>query len=118
MSEVRSKYNPILSLDYIRTKDENMFFDRKSALISVPDLAKIISAFANAEGGTIAIGVNEKNREIEGISSLGSSRINDLVSAPKDGCKPMPKSTCEFLSVKNRKGDDDQIMLLHMSISK
>lgn len=83
MDEIRSKYNPALTLDYIQSKDENMFFDRKSALVSVADLAKLISAFANAEGGTIAIGVNEKDKEIEGISFLGTTRINDLVSAPK-----------------------------------
>ena len=114
MGEIRSKYNPTLTLDYIQSKDENMFFDRKSALVSVADLAKLISAFANAEGGTIAIGVNEKNKEIEGISFLGTTRINDIVSAPKDGCKPMPKSFSEFLNVKNRDGEDDQILLIHI----
>lgn len=33
MDNVRSKYNPLLTLDYMTTNDEKKFFDRKSAQI-------------------------------------------------------------------------------------
>lgn len=45
-------YKSIFTLDYMTTAEENKYFDRKSAKIKVYDLADLISAFANAEGGT------------------------------------------------------------------
>ena len=113
-SEVRSKIHPFLTLEYIRDAEENKFFDRKSASIKVSDLAPPISAFANAEGGTIVIGIDEKTRDIEGIDSQGSFRINDMIVAYKDGCKPMPRCESEFLDVKNKDGKDDHLLLLHI----
>ena len=53
MTSLQSQYNPFLTLDNIVNQPENKLFDRKSAKIKVADLASIISAFANAEGGTI-----------------------------------------------------------------
>jgi len=49
--------NPLLTLDYIRTEHENKYFDRKSAKIRPAELAPLISAFANADGGTIVPGI-------------------------------------------------------------
>ena len=56
----RSQYQPFLTLDYIINEPENKRFDRKSSKIRISDLAPIISAFANAEGGTIVIGIADK----------------------------------------------------------
>ena len=49
------------------TAMENKYFDRKSSKIKPSDLAPLISAFANAEGGTIAIGISDKTKRIEGL---------------------------------------------------
>ena len=49
MQEIKSVINPLLTLDYMVTEDENKYFDRKSAKIKVSDIADLISAFANAE---------------------------------------------------------------------
>lgn len=113
----RSAYQPIFTLDYIVNERENKIFDRKSSKIRVADLAPIISAFANAEGGTIVIGIADKTREIEGVDNLGSEHINDLVSAPKDQCIPMPQYKEEFLEVTNKNGDSDHLLLLHIEAS-
>jgi ATP-dependent DNA helicase RecG len=113
MNEVRSIINPILTLSFMLEERENKWFDRKSARIRVADIAPLISAFANADGGTIVIGIDEKSREIEGINSF-SDKINDFVSAPKDCCKPMPSFREEFIPVQNRKGEDDRLLLLHV----
>lgn len=114
MPDIRSRINPALTLSYIMDGDENKWFDRKSAKIKPSDLAQIISAFANAEGGTIVLGIDEKTREIEGIDSAGSEKINAFISAPKDCCKPMPSYQDERLEVKNRKGKVDHLLLLHI----
>jgi ATP-dependent DNA helicase RecG len=114
MCVIKSKIQPNLSLDYILNGSENKLFDRKSVKIRPADLAPLISAFANAEGGTIVIGINEKTREIEGVNSLGPEKLNNLITAPKDCCKPMPRFTEEFLSVRNHLGQEDSILLLHI----
>lgn len=114
MSDIRSKINPVLTLSYILEKDENKWFDRKSARVKVADIAPLISAFANADGGTIVLGIDEKTREIEGVDSIGTVKINEFVTAPKDCCKPMPSFREEFLDVVNREGKADHLLLLHI----
>lgn len=114
---VKSSINPILTLDYITTAEENKYFDRKSAKIKVSDIADLISAFANAEGGTIVIGISDKTKRIEGINGFDAQKINDFVSAPKDCCKPMPDYKEEFLDVINADGMQDRILLLHIFTS-
>ena len=57
---VGSKINPMLTLEYMQTEHENKYFDRKSAAIRPSDLAPHISGFANADGGTLVIGISDK----------------------------------------------------------
>jgi len=115
--KIQSQYQPFLSLDYIVNEPENKLFDRKSSRIKASDLAPIISAFANAEGGTIVIGIEDKSRIIEGVNSLSPDAINNLIAAPKDVCVPMPHYKEEFLSVENHKGEPDRLLLLHIEPS-
>lgn len=114
MNKIQSTYQPTLTLNYIVNESENKIFDRKSSKVKPGDLAAIISAFANAEGGAIVIGVNDKTRAIEGINALDANQINDLVSAPKDVCIPMPQYHEEFLPVINKNGQADRLLILHI----
>ena len=114
MNQVFSSYNPFLTLEYMQTEHENKYFDRKSAKIKPSDLAPLISAFANAEGGTIVIGISDKTLEIEGIHQYGMDKVNEFIAIPKNGCKPMPQYNEEFLNVINSKGEEDQLLLLHI----
>lgn len=54
-------------LEKWRTQTENQIFDRKSARLAPKDLATHISAFANASGGMIVLGI-ENNRDITGVT--------------------------------------------------
>lgn len=114
---IKSIYNPLLTIEYMTTEGEKKFFDRKSANVKPSDIADLISAFANAEGGTIVIGISDKSKKIEGIKSIGEQKINDLINAPKDCCKPMPKYREEFLDVTNVDGKPDKLLLLHIEAS-
>ena len=114
MNQAFSSYNPFLTLEYMQTEHENKYFDRKSAKIKPSDLAPLISAFANAEGGTIVIGISDKTLEIEGIHQYGMDKANEFIAIPKNGCKPMPQYNEEFLDVINSKGEEDQLLLLHI----
>ena len=117
MSQIRSKINPILTLNYMVSESGNKYFDRKSAKIRPAYIAELISAFANAEGGTIVLGISDKKRVLEGISQIGEDKINDFISAPKDLCRPMPHYKEEFLDVVNEYGENDRLLLLHISAS-
>lgn len=113
----KSKFNPVLTLEYMTTSSENQYFDRKSAKVKPSDLSAIISAFANAEGGTIVIGISDKTKDIEGIHSVGDVKINEFINAPKSTCKPMPMYDVEYLDVINKDGIQDQLLLLHIHFS-
>lgn len=114
MDNIKSVINPILTLKYMLEEEENKYFDRKSAQIRPSELAELISAFANAEGGTIVIGVSDKKRILEGINKVGTVKINDFITAPKDCCKPMPAHTEEFIDIENEDGEQDRLLLLHI----
>ena len=79
-----------MTIEQIQHTTEFQIFDRKSAKIDAKALAITIIAFANADGGTIVLGISETKRELEGIAFVGEDRINDFLNAPRDCCKPMP----------------------------
>ena len=93
------------------------YFDRKSAKIKPSDLAPLASAFANAEGGTIVIGIDDNALTIEGINAVGEDKINDFLNMAKDNLKPMPDVREEFVDVINKNGKPDRLLLLHIGIS-
>lgn len=117
MDRIQSSFQPFINIDYIKEQPENKLFDRKSSRVKPGDLAPLISAFANADGGTIVIGVDDKTRDFEGVNRIGPDQINDLISAPKDMCVPMPQYREEFLPIINGEGKKDQLLLLHIEAS-
>jgi ATP-dependent DNA helicase RecG len=110
-----SKYRAELSLKSILEKPEDQYFDRKSAGISISKLIQTIIAFANADGGTIAIGI--KDNKIEGIDSQGNVKINEFIQSGFDKCIPSVKYQHEFMNVVKENGKEDRIMLLHIEAS-
>lgn len=112
--DIGSKINPMLTLQYMQTESENKYFDRKSGQIRIAELAPHISAFANADGGTLVIGISDKKRTLEGVNSFGDKRINEFINAPKDCCRPMPRYKEEFIAITNENGKPDRLLLLHI----
>ncbi|MBQ6449464.1 putative DNA binding domain-containing protein [bacterium] len=113
---MKSKINPLITLEYIKTQPENKFFDVKSAAIDFKDLAKHISGFANADGGTIAIGVTD-DRQLVGIKTVGEAKISKLTEVPNNYCKPMPQYQVEYLDITNHSGKNDRLLLIHIAAS-
>lgn len=71
----------IITLNDLITKTESQYYDRKSARIKPSDIVKHLIAFANANGGVLAIGI-EDDYKITGFNYNGSHSINDFLSAP------------------------------------
>lgn len=65
---------------------ERQLFDRKSARISAVALAASMIAFANADGGLLAVGIEDDGR-ITGIDAHAKN-INEIPRVPFDFCRP------------------------------
>ena len=57
-----------MTIQEIQTRKEDQTFDCKSIQIEPKALAITIVAFANADGGIIAIGVSDKTRKTKGVT--------------------------------------------------
>jgi len=95
---------------------ENQTFDRKSIRIEPKALATPFVAFANADGGTLAIGIKD-NGEIEGIKGH-EGKINEILRVGYDFCKPTIKVEFETLDCIDSQGNDNQILLIKVHQSQ
>lgn len=76
-----------MTIQEITTRKEDQTFDCKSIQIDPKALAITIVAFANADGGTIAIGVSDKTRKVEDVNQH-IEKLNELLRIPLDFCNP------------------------------
>lgn len=107
--------NVKMKIDEIISIGESQYFDRKSSKIHINKLAETIIAFANADGGTIAIGVEDG--KITGINNQGNIKINDFIQCSFDKCIPPAKVNYEFIDVVKENGKEDRILLIHVDPS-
>lgn len=91
---------------------ERQQFDRKSARIEATAIATPLIAFANADGGLIAVGI-EDNGEITGIDAY-TKNVNELLRAPFDYCKPSVKILTETMECTDSKGNPNHILLIRI----
>ncbi|EKT76862.1 transcriptional regulator [Rhodococcus opacus M213] len=97
------------TIGYFDTQQENHFFDRKSARIAVAKLSQSISAFANADGGELLIGV-EDDKTWRGFASVEDA--NPLLDTAFDRLKS-GYFDAEFLNSDHFPG-----FVLHLSIER
>ena len=112
-----SQIIPALTLEVIVSRKEGQYYDVKSAQKKPSELSDIISAYANAEGGTVVIGISDKTRRLEGVNAQGEEKINNFLNLPKDCCIPMPEYRHEFVDITNDAGKPDRLILLHIKPS-
>ena len=105
-----------MTIQKIITRKEDQTFDCKSVQIDPKALAITIVAFANADGGTIAIGVSDKNRKIEGVDQH-TEKLNELLRVPLDFCNPSVPITSELLPCTDKDGNENHILLMHIPAS-
>ena len=105
-----------MTIEEILSKEENQTFDRKSINISPKDLAIPIVAFANADGGDIAIGITDRTRRIEGID-FETKKLNELLRVPFDFCNPTVKVGIEKVPCVDEKGRENHVLVMHIDAS-
>ncbi len=101
-----------LDIDHMRFCTELQIFDRKSARIDAKALAITIIAFANADGGDIAIGL-EDDGTVTGIDSF-EKNINELLRAPFDFCVPSVKVKTNFVECIDYNGKQNHILIIQV----
>ena len=101
--------NKIEDLQY---STEKQIMDRKSARIRAVDLAVPIVAMANADGGYLAIGI-EDDGTITGIDDH-EKNVNELLRAPFDFCVPSVQIDVKTMDVIDHKGNPNHILRMQI----
>ena len=105
-----------MTIDQVLAMDEKQIFDRKSIMINPKDLSATLCAFANADGGTVAIGISDKERRIEGVDRY-PEQLNDIQRTPIDFCNPTIPVKTELVDCINSAGKPDHVFLMHIEAS-
>jgi len=104
------------SPEFFATENESYYFDRKSARKDAREIARHISAFANAAGGKLVIGI-EDDGEITGFKRDKARNIDEFRQAAILDCIPSPQIALAELPVINSKGEDDFVLVMNISAS-
>ena len=105
-----------MTIEEVLAFEEMQIFDRKSVNIDPKALAISIIAFANADGGTVAIGISDKTRRIEGVD-YDIRKLNELLRVPFDFCVPTVKAGIEKIQCVDYKGRKNHVLLMHIEPS-
>ena len=98
-------------------ESENQFFDWKSARIKPLDIIRHLVAFANAEGGQLAIGI-ENDGKITGFNYDGAHKIDEYKNICFTELKETPLSVnFDVLKAKNENGKNDEILIISVDMS-
>lgn len=93
---------------------EDQWFDRKSARERPAALAVTLVAMANAEGGTVVIGIH--SGRIEGTDGVATHR-NDLIQASIDHAEPPVRVRSELVPCITDSGGDN-LLVIHIEPSE
>ncbi len=105
--------DPSLSIERLVEQAESQFFDRKSGRLAARDFSHHLSAFANASGGLIVIGI-EDDRRITGVTD---DQENTLRQAAFDFLQIPPEYRVEVVPCLLASGDEGRILLFHITPS-
>ncbi|TAM66869.1 MAG: ATP-binding protein [Microbacteriaceae bacterium] len=90
---------------------ESQWFDRKSARIEPRKLAETIVAFANADGGTIVVGLS--GGKVEGVDS-DPKRLNALMQANVDFTDPTVPTQSRLYECVRADGGSDHLLVIEV----
>lgn len=101
-----------MTIEEMCTTKERQLFDRKSAKIDATAIAVPMIAFANADGGMLAVGI-EDNGEITGIDEY-TRNVNEILRAPFDFCQPSIMVETETIDCTDSKGRNNHLLLIRI----
>lgn len=101
-----------MTIEEMQTTTEMQEFDRKSARIEATSIVTPIIAFANADGGLIAIGIEDSGK-ITGIDDF-TKNVNEILRVPFDYCFPSIQIETEKIECVDCNGHPNHILLLYI----
>jgi ATP-dependent DNA helicase RecG len=90
---------------------EDQWYDRKSVQISPQKLANHLVGFANADGGTIVVGLSEGR--VQGTDRSPPHR-NELMQAHVQYCQPAVPAQCRLVPCVNHDGNEDHLLAIEV----
>lgn len=90
---------------------EDQWFDRKSARISTKDLANAVIGMANADGGTLVVGLREGR--VEGVNGH-PGKVNEWQQASFDHIHPPAPIRCRLVECVNEAGEADNLLVVEV----
>lgn len=105
-----------MTIQEVLAFEEMQIFDRKSINIEPKALAIPLVAFSNADGGTLAIGISDKTKRIEGID-FETQKLNELLRVPFDFCNPTIRVQLEKVPCIDYKGRENHVLLMYVDPS-
>lgn len=99
-------------IEDLQYSTEMQIMDRKAAKIAPRDFAVPVVAFANADGGHLAIGI-EDDGTITGIDDYVKN-LNELLRVPFDFCVPSVDVENVYMDVIDCKGNPNHILRMHV----
>src|SRR5689334_5338883 len=94
---------------------EDQWFERKSCRIAPRDLAKALIGFANADGGTLVVGLEDG--EIEGTDD-NARRRNAQLQANVDFCVPPVPAKHRLVACVDRSGEPNELIVFQVEPSE
>lgn len=98
------------------TAPEDQWFERKGVAAAPTDTAKVLVAFANAEGGAVAIGVSKR----EGLGGVRDhpDKVNEIRQAAINFTDPPVRHQVHWVPCVNRQGVKDEVLVLEVEPSE
>lgn len=106
---------PAQDIQDFAAREENQWFDRKSGRIGARELGDVLVGFANAEGGTIALGITN-DRRVEGIKASG--KVNEWRQAARNFTDPPIRHRFTVVPCINANGDGDELAIIEVESSE
>lgn len=98
------------TVEELYTKKEDQTYDRKSARKDPKGLSNHIVAFANADGGTLVIGI-EDDFTVTGIDDY-QNNVNDILRVPFDYCKPSIRVITETVDCIDKDENPNHLLVI------
>ena len=115
MQQALALFDEIPSVEVLISKREDQWFDRKSFRIEAVNLGDSLVAFANADGGRIAVGIH--NGKVEGVDS-NINHLNELLQAAINFTNPPIRYRDSYVDCINKDGNPDRVLLLDIEASE
>jgi|SRR6187549_508586 len=94
---------------------EDQWFERKSSRIAPRDLAKALIGFANADGGTLVVGLNDG--AVEGTEGNAEKR-NAQLQANVDFCAPPVPAKHRLIACVDSDGEPNELIVFQVEPSE